>query len=120
MAENVMVDLGAGIAQWFDFETVHDADRSMAWGRADDVRALIATCLLGTPDVRVAERLRLVLDTYGDEDVTPLLAASFGSVARRSLPFHLGQAGLSLQRFREITRLLNDRLGESPGVVARP
>ena len=48
MAENVMVDLEAGVAHWFDFETIHDSSRPMAWRRADDVRALLATCLLRT------------------------------------------------------------------------
>ena len=119
MAENVMVDLEGGIAHWFDFETIHDSDRSLAWRRADDVRALLATSLLRTPDARLAERLRLILDVYADENVTRLVGASFGSVCRRSLPFHLGQAGLTLQRFREITQLFSKRLAESPRPPAR-
>ena len=49
MAENVMVDLEAGFGRWFDFETLHDADRPLAWRRADDVRALLATTLSRTP-----------------------------------------------------------------------
>jgi hypothetical protein len=118
MAENVMVDLAAGAAHWFDFETVHDSDRPAPWRRADDVRALLATCLLHTTDASLADRLRLVLDVYADERLTPLLAASFGSVCRRSLPFHLGQAGLSLRCFREIAHLLDERLGESPRMSA--
>ena len=48
MAENVLVDLDAGVARWFDFETVHEASRPQIWRRADDVRALLATCLLRT------------------------------------------------------------------------
>ena len=48
MAENVMVDLEAGVAHWFDFETIHDSRRPMAWRRADDVRALLVTCLVRT------------------------------------------------------------------------
>ncbi len=43
MAENVMVDLESGVAHWFDFETIHDSTRPMAWRRADDVRALLVT-----------------------------------------------------------------------------
>jgi len=31
MAENAMVDLEAGVARWFDFETVHDPARAMTW-----------------------------------------------------------------------------------------
>jgi tRNA A-37 threonylcarbamoyl transferase component Bud32 len=114
MVENVQVDLRAGAAHWFDFETVHDAGRPMAWRRADDVRALLATCLLRTAPERLAETLRLVLDAYADEEVTPLVAASFASVFRRPLTFHLGQAGLSYPRFREIGRLLRARLGGPP------
>jgi hypothetical protein len=112
MAENVMVDLGAGVAHWFDFETVHDARRSVAWSRSDDVRALVATCLLRTAPERLAETFQSILDAYQDEEVSRLLAASFTSVLRRSLAFHLGQAGLPLRHFREIGRLLRDRVGE--------
>jgi hypothetical protein len=112
MAENVMVDLEAGVAHWFDFETVHDSSRPMAWRRADDVRALLATCLVRTVPEKRAETLQLILDAYADEGVTRVLTASFTSVMRRPLTFHLGQAGLSFQSFREIARLLSARLGE--------
>jgi hypothetical protein len=50
--------------------------------------------------------VQLILDAYGDEEVTRLLAASFTSVWRRPLTFHLGQAGLSFRYFRAIARLL--------------
>ena len=112
MAENVMIDLEAGVAHWFDVETVHDSSRPMDWRRADDVRALVATCLLRTDPEALAETLRLILDVYADDGVIPLLAASFTSVLRRPLVFHLGQAGLSLQSYREIASLLRERLGD--------
>lgn len=109
MAENVLVDLQASAARWFDFETVHEAQRAMAWRRADDVRALLATCLLRTAPEQRAATLGLILDAYGDEAVTRLLSAQFGSVWRRPLLFHLAQAGLSPDGFREIGRLLRAR-----------
>ena len=112
MAENVLVDLEAGVAHWFDFETIHDSSRPMAWRRADDVRALLVTCLVRTVPERLAETLQFILDVYADEEVTRLLAASFTSVLRRPLTFHLAQAGLSFQCFREIARLLRQRAGE--------
>jgi hypothetical protein len=112
MAENVLIDLEAGVAHWLDFETVHDARRPIAWRRADDVRALLATCLLRTGPEKLAETLQLILDVYADEGVIRPLALSFASVWRRPLPLHLGQAGLSFQSFREIARLLRERLGE--------
>jgi hypothetical protein len=139
MAENVLVDLApqrssgrpehsskgdAGVAHWFDFETIHDSSRPMAWRRADDVRALLVTCLVRTVPERLAETLQLVLDVYedlsrrsgeaakADQPVTRLLATSFASVLRRPLAFHLAQAGLSFQSYREIARLLRVRLGE--------
>jgi hypothetical protein len=112
MAENVLVDLEGGAAHWFDFETVHDPSRPMAWRRADDVRALLATCLLRTAPEKLAATLRLILDVYPDEGVTRILATSFASALRRPLTLHLGQAGLSLDYFREIARLLSARLGE--------
>jgi len=112
MAENVLVDVEAGVAQWFDFETIHDSSRPVAWRHADDVRALLVTCLVRTVPERLAQTLQLVLDVYADEGVTRLLATSFTSVLRRPLTFHLAQAGLSFQCFREIARLLRERLGE--------
>ncbi len=113
MAENVLVDLEAGVAHWFDFETIHDSSRPLAWRRADDVRALLVTCLVRTSPRKLAETLELVLDVYDDEGVTRLLATSFSSVFRRPLTFHLAQAGLSFQCFREIARLLRERLDEA-------
>ena len=112
MAENVMVDLESGVARWFDFETTHESNRPMAWRRADDVRALLVTCLLRTAPEKFAETLQLILDAYADEAVTRLLAANFRSILRRPLTFHLAQAALSLSRFREIARLLSERIGE--------
>ena len=111
MAENVMVDLEAGVAHWFDFETVHDPTRPMDWRRADDLRALLATCLVRTEPRRLDETTRLILNAYTDESVAPHLAASFASVLRPSLVFHLGQAALSWQHHREIARLLRERSG---------
>ena len=112
MAENVLVDLEAGVARWFDFETVHDASRPLAWRRADDLRALLATSLLRTAPEAFAETLERILDVYSDEAIIPLLATSFASLLRRPLAFHLGQAGLSFRAFREVGRLLLRRCGQ--------
>ena len=109
MAENVMVDLDAGVARWFDFETVHEWNRPLAWRRADDVRALLVTCLARTVPARRAHTLELVLNAYADEGVTRVLAKNFTSVLRRPLLFHLAQAALSLRCYREISRLLSVR-----------
>jgi len=109
MVENVLIDLDAGAAHWFDFETVHDASRPMDWRRADDVRALLATCLLRSGPERYADTLRLILDTYADEEMARLLAASFASVFQRPLVFHLAQAGISFQCYGEISSLLVER-----------
>jgi serine/threonine protein kinase len=128
MAENVLVDLEAGVAHWFDFETVHDSSRPMAWRRADDVRALLVTCLVRTVPEKRAETLAFLLDVYADlsrrsceaakadlsrrsceaakADIARVLATSFTSVWRRSLTFHLAQARLSFECFREIGRML--------------
>jgi hypothetical protein len=110
MAENVMVDL-PGAARWFDFETVHDSNRPQTWRRADDVRALLTTCLLRTAAGNRAGTLQFILDVYGDEDITRALSTSFTPVFRRSLTFHLAQAPLSYQSFRETARLLHERTG---------
>ena len=113
MAENVLVDLEAGAAHWFDFETIHDASRPLAWRRADDVRALLVTCLVRTVPEKRARTLEFILDVYADEDVARVLAGSFTSVWRRSLTLHLLQAGLSFQWFSEIGRLLREGSRES-------
>jgi tRNA A-37 threonylcarbamoyl transferase component Bud32 len=114
MAENVLVDLEAGIARWFDFETVHDPTRPLAWRRADDVRPLLVTCLARTDREKFAETLTLILDVYANEGVTRILAASFTEILRRPLTFHLAQAGLSFECDREVARLLRARAGERP------
>jgi hypothetical protein len=110
MAENVLIDRSA-VARWFDFETIHDSRRPMTWRRADDLRALLVTCLIRTVPEKRAATLQLILDTYADEDVTRVLAKSFTSVWRRSLSFHLAQAALPFQSFRETGRWLQQRKG---------
>ena len=114
MAENVLVDLAPRpyVGRWFDFETIHDSHRPMAWRRADDVRALLTTCLIRTQPERLAETLQLILDAYADEELSRLLGTSFSPMLRRPLTFHLAQAGLSIQSFREISRLLQARFGQ--------
>jgi Lipopolysaccharide kinase (Kdo/WaaP) family len=109
MAENVLVDLDAEVARWFDFETLHDSSRPMAWRRADDVRALLVTCLVRTVPEKRTGTLEFILGTYADDDITRVLATSFTSVWRRSLTFHLAQAGLSFQCFQKIASLLRAR-----------
>ena len=109
MAENVMVDLEASIAHWFDFETVHDPSRLTLWRRADDVRALLATTLVRTAPGKLAERIELILEIYADEAVADVVTTSFTSVMQRPLTFHLGQAGLSYDGFRKIAHLLKGR-----------
>jgi hypothetical protein len=83
----------------------------MTWRRADDVRALLVTCLVRTGRERFGETLRLILDVYADEAVTRSVASRFASVFQRPLTFHLAQAGLSFQRFQEIARLMSKRVG---------
>ena len=85
---------------------MHDPGRAVDWRRADDLRALAVTCLVRTDPEKVAETLQLILDVYDDDEVTRVLATTFNSGWRRPLAFHLAQAGLSFQSFREIARLL--------------
>jgi hypothetical protein len=123
MAENVLVDLAprpcsgrpepsskgdADIARWFDFETIHEASRPLVWRRADDLRALLVTCLVRTAPEKRGETLRLILDVYADEEVGHVLATSFRSVWQRPLPLHLLQAPLSFQCFGEVGQLLRE------------
>ena len=111
MAENVLVDLGRGVAYWFDFETVHDSGRSMAWRRADDVRALLTTSLVRTVPERIPETLNWILSVYPYEGAGRVLVSIFDAVFQRPLMYHLGQAPLSFESFRRIGRLLRERAG---------
>lgn len=108
MAENVLVDLEAGVARWFDFETVHDVSRPLTWRRADDVRSLLVTCLVRTAPGKRIQTLERILDAYADEEVTRALAMRFTSVWRRSLAYQLSQASLSFESFCEIGRSLRE------------
>lgn len=114
MAENVLVDLDAGTATWFDFETAHDPGRSFTWRRADDLRALVATCLLRTDPAESHSTLRLVLETYGDAGVIRALATGFGRVLRRSLVFHLAQAPIAYRRFSDVGAWLGESSDPDP------
>ena len=109
MAENVLVDLDAGVARWIDFETVHEPGRPIPWRRADDLRTLLATCAVRTAPAALQETVRLVLDTYRDEDVARLLVGLFGSALRRPLAFHLAQAPLPFRLVGRIAALLRAR-----------
>jgi hypothetical protein len=111
MAENVMVDLDAGVARWFDFETEHEPGRNEAWRRADDLRALIATCVLRSQRSDFASIIDCILTSYANNSVLPHVTASFSSTTQRALAFHLGQAPLSYDTFQEVGRLLHQRLG---------
>ena len=117
MADNVLVDFDAGTAHWFDFETLHDSNRSEAWRRADDLRALLATCLLRTPEAESEVVLACLVEAYGDPTIERHLAERFRSILQRPLAFHLGQAPLPRLRFRTIARWLEARAlraGASP------
>jgi hypothetical protein len=98
-----------GSARWFDFETAHDPRRPITWRRADDVRALLATCLVRTLPRERAETVQMILDVYADDEVSRVLGTSFASVLRRPLTFHLAQAAISFQCFREIGGLFRER-----------
>ena len=81
--------------------------RPGSWGGGpDDVRALLATCLVRIEPGQRAGLGRRIVDAYADEEVARILAGSFGTVLRRSLPFHLAQANLSMRSYREIAREL--------------
>ena len=113
MAENVLVDLDAGVAHWFDFETIHEASRPLAWRRADDLRTLLVTCLVRTAPGKRVETLEFILDVYADEDVARVLATSFTSVWQRPLTLHRLQAPLSFQCFCELGQLRREGSRES-------
>ena len=109
IADNVLVDLDSGVARWFDFETVHESSRHAVWRQADDLRALLATTLLRIDPGQHAATLGVIVDLYGNREVTRVLISMFTSAWRRPLTFRLAQAPLSFQCFREVARLLEAR-----------
>ena len=115
MAENVFVDLEAGGAHWLDFETAHDSSRPIAWRRADDLRALIDSCVRRTATGTETDTIELVLRVYADEAVTSVLRSSFTSVWQRALIFHLAQAPLSFQRYQAVRRIVGEISVVDPG-----
>lgn len=109
-SENVLIERITGVCHWFDFETIHDVNRPMEWRCADDLRALLFSCLVRTVPEKYAETCHLILDAYANHEVIRLLAKTFTSVWHQSLMFHLAQANLSFVSFQEMTRLLKERL----------
>lgn len=120
MAENVLVDLSGGAAHWFDFETVHDGDRPPGWRRADDLRALVATSLARTPEDAIEATLTAIIEAYRDNDAWSRLAEHFTRVLQRPLPFHLGQAPLSVAGYGVIGRVLTRRFGTRRQIESIP
>jgi serine/threonine protein kinase len=114
MAENVLVDLAGGAAHWFDFETVHEPDRCLPWRRADDLRALLATSLVRTRQDAIPSTISWFIGGYPDREAWELLAQRFAPILQRPLAFHLGQAPLSLAKYRAIARLLTDHFPPAP------
>lgn len=110
MAENVLVDIEGSAAHWIDFETLHDPRRSVAWRRGDDLRALLATIVLRTNPATRNATVRHVVDAYADDAVSRLLVAAFSTAPRRTLAFHLAQALLSFDAWREVAGALRARL----------
>ena len=106
MADNVLVDLDAGVARWFDFETVHDSEQPLAWRCADDLRALLATCFYRVAAAQQPTLVHRIAEAYGNAKVTTLMTSFFRSPLQRPLAFHLGQARLSFAEWRELGRLL--------------
>jgi hypothetical protein len=90
---------------------IHDATPAFARETRVMIRDLAPLLIRTVPEQR-AEIPRLILDVYADEGVTCLLAMSFAPALRRPLSFHLAQAALSFHGFREIGRLLRERLAE--------
>ena len=104
MAENVMIDLDAQVASWFDFENAHDPSRTTDWRRADDLRALLSSCLWHTSLDGRTEIMRHVLRTYGSSEVTRIVTKQLRPVTGRARAFHLGQAPMSYREFRELSQ----------------
>ena len=106
MAENVLVDLEAGVAHWlisrpFMIRLV----RSRGDAPMTCVHCSSRVCSEPCPG-NVPRRCSSSWMSTRMRRVARVLATNFTSVLRRPLTFHLGQARLSFEGFREIGRML--------------
>ncbi len=108
MASNVLVDMSRDEARWFDFETVHSTNESPVARRADDVRALLYTCAAAADGQELSRVVDVVLEAYGHEETGCAVARRARRLFPRPLAFHLGQAGLSFGRLRQLSAALSE------------
>ena len=97
-AENVIYELGSGLARWFDFETVHESLRPREWRRADDLRALTYSVAALLPPNKFPDLARSLRANYPDPPVLRELVRHAERLRSKSDPFHLGQTNIDYRR----------------------
>lgn len=112
-AGNVLVDVEAGSASWFDFETVHAAWCPPAWRHADDLRALAyscAACCCAGDSEPLAQALAHAIEC---PRLRVELLAQSRCLQRRARAFHLAQAPMRWAGHQGFGRALQAALVEA-------
>jgi hypothetical protein len=94
-ANNVGCDIEAAQAQWFDFDTRHDAERPASWRRADDLRALAGSAACGLPEEALPELGRALIRAYPEPATLSELGRQITAQAGKLNAYHLAQAPLA-------------------------
>ncbi len=95
---NVTYDLATDTAWWFDFETIHPADRPLAWRRADDLRALAYSAAAHLPLPAAVHLAELVISAYSNQNALHELAGIAATLQHCPGIFHLGQTHIDYER----------------------
>lgn len=94
-ASNVGCDIEAAQAQWFDFDTRHDAARAALWRRADDLRALAGSSACGLPEEAFPDLARALTRAYPEPATLSELERQITAQAGKLNAYHLAQAPLA-------------------------
>jgi hypothetical protein len=114
-ASNVGCDIDAAYAQWFDFDTRHDASLPGSWRRADDLRALVASTACSLPKEAFPELSQAMIRAYPEPAVWRDLGEQIAAQAGQLNAYHLAQAPLESDARAALEAALRDAIGELGG-----
>jgi hypothetical protein len=109
-ARNVIYDPLKRRARWFDFETMHNLNRSPAWRQADDLRAFTYSAVAHLPESSLGQAARCVVTMYSDPAVFWALDFIVERVRYEPDPFYLAQADIGEQQSLQWADVLQDEL----------
>lgn len=103
-SRNVIIDHVSRTATWIDFDTRHHPGLAAAIRHADDLRALLWSCLCDLDSNAVADGITATFNGYADASIE----GSVKALTMTACPtvFQLAQAPLSNERFAALQRHL--------------